>query len=95
MFTVKIDGKSADRRPVFRAANKVLFAWSLETSHMIFICKMGILPPFSMFLPIIGKAAKDAMELYHKNEKAVGMIMYSDDVTDSFEIHKGTPSFTD
>lgn len=95
MFTVKIDGKSTDHRLVFRAAKKVLFAWSLDTSHMIFICKVDILPPFSMFLPIIGKGAKDAMELYHKNEKAVGMIMYSNDVTDSLEIHKGIPTFVD
>jgi hypothetical protein len=92
-FTVKVDDQSAKNRAVVRSCEDMRFAWSDERSFMVLMCRFKMLPPFAITLPIMGRNIPESMELYITHQKAVGMAMYTDDVSDSFRIEKGRPTF--
>lgn len=92
-FVVKLDAKSGPNRGIIRSCEGMNFAWSEERSYMILMCRFKMLPPFALVFPITGKVVQESMELYMEKKKAVGMVMYSDDVSDAFRIEKGKPTF--
>lgn len=92
-FTVKVDDKSEKNRAVIRSCEDMRFAWSDERSFMVLMCRFKMLPPFALTFPIMGRNIPESMQLYMTHQKAVGMAMYTDDVSDSFRIEKGRPTF--
>lgn len=93
-FTVKIDAKSGQNRAILRSCEKMTFAWGdTDTSFMVFMCRFKMLPPFALTFPLIGKNVDYAAELYVKSKKGVGMVMYTDDVSDAFRLENSKPTF--
>lgn len=92
-FTIKLDVKSERNRGIIRSCEDVNFAWSEERSFMILLCRFKMLPPFAITFPIMGRNVTDSMDLYMNGRKAVGMVMYTDDVSDTFRVSKGKPIF--
>lgn len=93
-FTVKIDAKSPQNRSILRSCEQMFFAWSdMETSYMILMCRFKMLPPFALAFPLMGRNIDEAAELYMDTKKGVGMVMFTDDVSDSFQIENGRPTF--
>lgn len=93
VFTVKIDGRSEKNRAIIRSCEKMHFAWSDQASYMVLLCRFKMLPPFALTFPVLGQKLVDAMHTYMKTDSAVGMVMYTDDVTDTFNVEKGRPTF--
>jgi len=60
---------------------------------MIFICRFRMLPPFAVSFPLMGRNIVEAMDLYTRSQKGVGMVMFTDDVSDTFSLEKGKPAF--
>jgi hypothetical protein len=92
-FTLKIDAKSERNRGILRSCEYIHFAWSEDRSNMVLICRFKMLPPYALAFPIMGRYIEDSMKLYMTNRKAVGMVMYTDDVNDSFSVEKEKPTF--
>lgn len=93
-FAVKLDAKSDKNRAIVRSCEKMHFAWSdQETSYMVLLCRFRMLPPFALSFPITGRNKEDAMTLYTESKKAVGMVIFTDDVNDSFTIENEKPTF--
>lgn len=93
VFTIKVDGRSEKNRAIVRSCEKMHFAWSDQASYMVLLCRFKMLPPFALTFPVTGQKLVDAMQTYMKTDCGVGMAMYTDDVTDSFDIKKGRPIF--
>lgn len=93
-FAVKVDAKSEKNRAILRSTELMHFAWSdQETSYMIFLCRFRMLPLFALSFPLLGKNIAEAMDLYTKTKKAVGVVMFTDDESDSFTIKNEKPTF--
>lgn len=93
-FTIKLDAKSKDNRSVVRSCEKMYFAWSdHDVNYMILICRFKMLPPFAMSFPIMGKGLEEAAQLYMNTKKGVGMVLFTDDVSDTFRITDSKPAF--
>lgn len=92
-FTIKMDVKSERNRGIIRSCEDVNFAWSEDRSFMILLCRFKMLPPFAITFPIMGRNVTDSMDLYISSRKAVGMVMFTDDVSDTFRVEKGKPTF--
>ncbi len=93
-FAVKVDARSEKNRAILRSTEVMHFAWSdQDTSYMIFLCRFRMLPLFALSFPLMGKNVQEAMQLYTSTKKAVGVVMFTDDVSDSFQIENERPSF--
>jgi len=92
-FTLRLDDVSEKNRAVIRSCERMYFAWSQEGSYMILICRFKMLPPFAMSFPILGRSAHEAMHLFIETKKAVGVVMFTDDVNDAFTINDNKPTF--
>jgi hypothetical protein len=93
-FSVKLDAPSDKNLAIIRSCEKMHFAWSdQETSYMVFLCRFRMLPPFALSFPIMGRNMEDAMTLYTKSKQAVGVVIFTDDVNDSFTIAEEKPTF--
>lgn len=92
-FALKLDVRHEKYRAILRSCQKMHFAWSEDVSYMVLICRFKMMPAFALAIPVTGKALREAMELYMQTDRAVGMVMYVDDVSDAFTIEKGEPVF--
>lgn len=92
-FTLKLDVKHDKYRGILRSCKLMHFAWSEDVSYMVLVCRFKMLPAFAITLPVMGMYVRESMELYIKTNQAVGMVMYSDDVSDAFTIEKSEPTF--
>lgn len=92
-FTVKLDVKHEKYRPILRSCQRVYFAWSEDVSSMVMICRFRMLPAFALTFPVMGRGIQESMKLYIETDRAVGLIMYADDVSDAFTVEKGSPLF--
>lgn len=93
-FAVKVDAKSEANRAILRSTEEMHFAWSdQEASNMIFLCRFRMLPLFALSFPLMGKNIIEAMELYTQSKRAVGVVMFTDDESDSFTIENEKPKF--
>lgn len=93
-FTLRLSNKSVPYRGIIRSCREIFFAWSDDsTSSMILICKFKMLPDFALSFPILGKNLQEAMVLYTRSKKAVGLTVYRDDQSDAFLVEEGRPVF--
>lgn len=92
-FSLKLDVKSSKYRAILRSCGRMHFAWAEDVSYMVLICRFKMLPAFALRIPVMGRDLRESMELYIRTNVAVGMVMYTDDVSDAFTIQKGEPVF--
>lgn len=92
-FTLKLEASAVKNRGLIRSCERIMFAWSDQTSYMIFLCRFRMLPPFAMMFTILGNKLAESMALYMKTPKAVGMVMFKGDQSDTFTVEKGVPKF--
>lgn len=93
LFTLKLDVAHMKYRAILKSCKRMYFAWSEDVSYMVLICRFRMLPAFAITLPVMGKNIRESMNLYIQTDRAVGMVMYADDVQDAFTAEKGEPTF--